>query len=76
MGMQVVVVAKSVAEVTERLGCVAPFAEIFPLPSGFIGVSIPLGVVDDFGEEVVLERISNFQYFDLWAGIWTPPKSK
>lgn len=76
MGMQVVVVAKSVSEVTERLGRVAQFAEIFALPSGFIGVSIPLGVVEDLGEEVVLECISNFQYCDLWSGTWTPLRSK
>ena len=53
MGIQVVVVAGSHAEVVEKLGSVAPFAEIFPLPEGNFGISVPFKVVDDIGEQVV-----------------------
>lgn len=74
MGIQVVVVAKSLAEVTEKLGSATPFAEIFPLPGDFFGISIPFKVVDDLGEQVVLGQISAFEHFDLWAGEWKPPK--
>ncbi|KFG95161.1 hypothetical protein GQ56_0122070 [Burkholderia paludis] len=73
MGIQVVVVAGSHAEVVEKLGSVAPFAEIFPLPEGRFGISVPFKVVDDTGEQVVLGRISAFRYFDLWAGEWKSP---
>lgn len=73
MGIQVVVVAGSHAEVVEKLGSVVPFAEIFPLPEGNFGISVPFKVVDDIGEQVVLGRISAFKYFDLWAGEWKSP---
>ncbi|PXX25518.1 hypothetical protein FPJ27_07565 [Burkholderia sp. MS455] len=73
MGIQVVVVAASHAEVVEKLGSAAPFAEIFPLPEGYFGISVPFKVVDDIGEQVVLGRISAFNYFDLWAGEWKSP---
>lgn len=73
MGIQVVVVAGSHAEVVEKLGSVAPFAEIFPLSEGNFGISVPFKVVDDIGEQVVLGRISAFKYFDLWAGEWKSP---
>ncbi|WP_306716448.1 hypothetical protein [Burkholderia dolosa] len=73
MGIQVVVVAASHAEVVEKLGSVAPFTEIFLLPEGNFGISVPSKVVDDVGEQVVLARISAFKYFDLWAGEWKSP---
>ena len=74
MGIQIVIVATSQAEVVDKLGSAAPFAEIFPLPGGNFGISIPFKVVDDIGEQVVLRRISAFKYFDLWSGEWRPPK--
>jgi len=74
MGIQVVVVARNQAEVVEILGSAAPFAEIFPLPEGNFGISVPFKVVDDIGEQAVLDRISAFKYFDLWAGEWKSPK--
>lgn len=55
-------------------GDAAPFAEIFPLPGGNFGISIPSKVVDDMGEQIVLGRISAFAHFDLWAGEWKSPK--
>lgn len=74
MGIQIVVVAGSHAEVVEKLGNAAPFAEIFPLPEGNFGISVPSKVVDDIGEQIVLRRISAFAHFDLWAGEWRLPK--
>ncbi|RKF46167.1 hypothetical protein [Paraburkholderia fungorum] len=74
MGIQVVVVARSLAEVAEKLRSAAPFAEIFPLQGGVFGISIPFKVVGDLGEQVVLGYISAFEHFDLWAGEWKPPK--
>ncbi|WP_157692796.1 hypothetical protein [Burkholderia sp. ABCPW 11] len=74
MGIQVIVAAGSRAEVVEKLGNAAPFAEIFPLSEGNFGISIPFKVVDDIGEQVVLGRISALKYFDLWAGEWKPSR--
>ncbi|WP_175818860.1 hypothetical protein [Burkholderia sp. BCC0419] len=74
MGIQVIVAAGSRAEVVEKLGNAAPFTEIFPLPGGNWGISIPFKVVDDIGEQVVLGRISALKYFDLWVGEWKPPQ--
>lgn len=74
MGIQIVVAAKSHAEVVNALGNAAAFAEIFPLSEGNFGVSIPSKVGDDFGEQMLLDRISIFRYFDLWAGEWKPPQ--
>jgi len=73
MGIQIVVVAGSHMEVVEKLGNAAPFAEIFPLPGGNFGISIPSKIVEDVGEQIVLGRISAFAHFDLWAGEWKSP---
>lgn len=76
MGIQIVVVAKDVEQIHATLGPAAQEAEVFPIAASTFGLSIPTKVIDAVGEQVLLDKIAAFEYFDLWAGVWRRPEAR
>lgn len=76
MGLQVIVKSDVIKSLEGSLKNIASQCEIFPIDSGYVGISIPTKVVDAYGEKNIEEALSALEHFDLWAGSWKKPKSK
>ncbi|MEF9676997.1 hypothetical protein ABRQ00_12945 [Pectobacterium aroidearum] len=72
MGMQLVILAKNVEQMRQALSISksASEIEIFPMNSDHYGLSIPGNVIDALGENVVITILAEFEYFDLYDGVW------
>ena len=76
MGIQLVVKSDALNSIESALEKIASQCEIFPIKSGYFGLSIPTKVVDSIGEKQVKLSLAKLEHFDLWAGEWRKTKSK
>lgn len=44
--------------------------EIFPIEKEHFGISIPTKVVDEYGEDIILNFMMTYDHYDLWSGLW------
>lgn len=44
--------------------------EIFPIEKEHFGISIPTKVVDEQGEDTILNFMMTYDHYDLWSGLW------
>lgn len=68
MGMQILVEETNAAAVSRTLSDAGIASEVFSLPDGRVGVSIPTTVIDSVGEDLVSNALGVFTYIDLWSG--------
>ncbi|WP_350316484.1 hypothetical protein OHK33_01320 [Pectobacterium aroidearum] len=72
MGMQLVILVENVEQMRQALSISKSVSEIeiFPMNSDHYGLSIPGNVIDALGENVVITILAEFEYFDLYDGVW------
>ncbi len=68
MGMQLVIHGCGEDELTEALAGHGVACEIFSMPNGSVGISIPTRVVEAIGEPLMERIIGSFTYTDMWSG--------
>jgi hypothetical protein len=68
MGMQILIEDTNAASVSRTLSDAGIASEVFSLPDGRVGVSIPTTVIDSVGEDLVSTALGVFTYVDLWSG--------
>lgn len=68
MGMQLVIHGCGEDELTEVLAAHGVTCEIFPMPSGSVGISIPTHVIEAIGESLLDGILGSFTYTDMWSG--------
>jgi len=76
MGIQAVVKTANSKHVESVFGAAFTQIELFPIESGYFGVSIPTKVVDTIGEQAVFDKLAALEHYELWSGSWRKPKSK
>ncbi len=75
MGLQLIVKA-DLKKIEKTLGSLTSECEIFPVAEGLFGISIPKRTLSSVGEDVVLHKLEQLKYFDLWEGCWQEPKRR
>ncbi|MDQ0010295.1 hypothetical protein J2T07_002485 [Luteibacter jiangsuensis] len=68
MGMQLVFDASDESKLAETLASHGVTCEMFPMPDGRLGISIPTRVVEVVGESTMESILGSFTYIDLWSG--------
>lgn len=68
MGMQLVIYGCTRRELADALAGHGVTCEIFPMPGGSVGVSIPTRVAEAIGEPSMGWILGSFTYTDLWSG--------
>lgn len=68
MGMQLVIHGCSEGELSELLAGHGVTCEIFLMPNGSVGISIPTRVVEAIGQPLMDRILGSFTYTDLWSG--------
>ena len=71
MGLQLIVSAPDEDAVVSRLGKFASASEVFPLPTGAFGLSIPSKALDEKAEGEVRAQLAMFSVYDLYSGEWS-----
>lgn len=75
MGLQLIVKADR-KTIEKALGSLASECEVFPVAEGLFGISIPEQSISFMGEDVVLHKLEQLTYFDLWQGSWKKSKRR
>ena len=75
MGLQLIVKADR-KKIENALGSLASECEVFPVVGGLFGISIPARSISFVSEDVVLHRLEQLEYFDLWQGAWHKSKRR
>lgn len=44
--------------------------EVFPIEKERFGISIPTRIVDEQGEDKILNFMMTYDHYDLWSGLW------
>ena len=70
MALQLIIRAPSHAAIQAQLGEFAEAAEIFALPDGEFGLSIPTKVLEVAGEGTVRKALVSLTVYDLYEGRW------
>jgi hypothetical protein len=74
MAFQVVLQDISVEKIRERLGNLGSVSEIFPMPDGRIGVSVPGKALASIDEQALRSKFAGLKYYDLYNGEWIEQK--
>ncbi|MDQ9128491.1 hypothetical protein RDT67_18910 [Serratia fonticola] len=75
MGLQLIVKADR-KKIEKALGSLTSECEIFPIAEGLFGISIPEQSISFVGENIVLHKLEQLKYFDLWQGSWQKSKRR
>ncbi|MHA7846579.1 hypothetical protein [Serratia sp. D1N4] len=75
MGLQLIVKADR-KKIEKALGSLTLECEIFPIAEGLFGISIPEKSISSVGEDIVLHKLEQLKYFDLWQGSWQKSKRR
>ncbi|OMQ20899.1 hypothetical protein [Serratia oryzae] len=75
MGLQLIVKADR-KKIEKALGSLTSECEIFPIAEGLFGISIPEQSISFVGEDIVLHKLEQLKYFDLWQGSWQESKRR
>lgn len=73
MAYQYVVRDSNLELVQEKFEKLSDHIEIFAIEETLIGISIPIKVFDDIGNDRIRQVLSGFFVYDLWSGDWTRP---
>jgi hypothetical protein len=71
MSLQFIAHKVSVSDIEKRLASLDCEAEVFPIHSDHVGISVPTRLVESVGEHKIRAAMRNIRIYDLYSGAWT-----
>ena len=70
MGMQIIINNSERIVFENKFNEIIDLCEVFIINEQYTGISIPTKLVDNYGENKILQQLYKIHYYDLWSGTW------
>jgi len=71
MSLQFIAHRVSVSDIEKRLAALNGEAEVFPIDSDHVGISVSTRLVEAVGEQEIRAAMRDIRIYDLYSGAWT-----